>query len=364
MTIDNYTFGEGIEDGKSIAAIENVHLGWQRSREFDMGMDLTLFDGRLNFIFDYYSKITEDMLWPVDIPGSSGYSSMMRNLGKIRNRGVEFTVNSVVISKPDLTWETDFNISFNRNKVLDLGPVERIYAVNRNAAVTKPGQPMAMFRGYKSLGVIKDQEELESVATFPSQTQPGTPRYADKDGNGVIEETDKMIIGNPHPDFRGGISNTLRYKNWNFNMNISYAHDFDIMAFRDADFYNYDGVFNVHNDVKYRWKSPEEPGNGQIPSNFHQQHFDRWANSDWVYSDISYLRIQNLSIGYTFNNPDFANISNIRMNLSIQNFYTFTNYKYGNPSVNLFGSNALANNIDKYDYPLSRTIVLGLNINF
>mgnify|MGYP006284141011 CR=1 FL=1 len=363
MTIDNYTFGGEVIDGKSIAAMENIHLSWQRSREFDVGMDLTLFDGRLNFIFDYYSKITENMLWGVDIPGSSGYTSMMKNLGEIRNRGMEFTVNSVNVSNSDLTWETDFNISINRNKVLDLGPVERILYGHRNAWLTTVGKPMAMFRGYKSLGVIKDWEEFEEVATFASQTKPGTPHYADTDGNGIIDDRDKTIVGNPHPDFRGGISNTLNYKNWDFSINMSFAHNFDVWAELEEEPFNYDGVFNVHKEVEQRWKSPEEPGNGRIPATFHEQHFDRWANSDWSYN-VSFLKIQNLNVGYTFDNPNFANISNLRINLSVQNLYTFTNYRYGNPDVNLAGSSALRRNNDKYDYPLSRTIVLGLNINF
>jgi TonB-dependent starch-binding outer membrane protein SusC len=359
----DYTLGGSIASGKRIAGIENVNLTWEKSQEFDGGLDLALFKGKLNLMFDYYKKTTRNMLWSVNMPISSGFNSMMKNIGKIRNKGVEFSINSVNISNNNFTWETDFNIAFNRNKVLDLGEVKniRLSTLFKAYSITTEGQPMAMFYGWKSLGILKNQEEVDKYATFPGQL-PGTPHFEDKDGNNVIDGRDQMIIGNPHPDFRGGLNNRFNYKNWDFNITTTFAHNFDIFARLEEDLLNLDGVFNVLKEVKERWRSPDEPGNGRIAASFHQTEYDRYGTSDAVYKDISFLKIQNLSIGYTFDNLIFTN--QFRLFCSVQNAFLFTNYRYGNPDVNYHDNESLRMNIDDYSYPLSRSIVLGLNMNF
>ncbi len=142
---------------------------------------------------------------------------------------------------------------------------------------------------------------------------------------------------------------------------MSFAHNFDVAAILEEDVLNLDGVFNVLEDVKNRWRSPEQPGNGHVAASFHQTSFDRFANSGWI-NNVSYLKIQNVSLGYTFNNFDFVN--RFRIYGSVQNLLTITNYKYGNPEVNLFQNNSLALGYDSHDYPLTRSIVFGINLNF
>ena len=360
LSTNNYTFGAKVADGKRVAAMENTNLGWEKSREFDAGFDLTLFGGRLNFVFDYYDKITEDMLWAVAIPISSGFSSVQDNIGEIQNKGVEFALSTINIKNNNFTWNTDFNIAFNKNKVLDMGDVGRILAGPRSYSITTEGQPMAMFYGWKSLGILKDWNEVNNSAIFPGQV-PGTPRYMDLDNSGVIDQKDKMIIGNPHPKFRGGFNNNFKYDNWDLNIAMSFAHDFDIWAQLEEDVINLDGVFNVLKEVEQRWRSPEEPGNGRIAASFHQTAFDRWENSDWVYN-ASFLKVQNISLGYTFSNVKFVKF--LRLYGTVQNAFMFTNYKYGNPEASVYGNNSLIRNFDNYDYPLTRSIVFGLDLNF
>jgi TonB-linked SusC/RagA family outer membrane protein len=360
LATNNYTFGGKVADGKRDASMENTLLGWERSREFDTGFDLTLFGGRLNFIFDYYNKITEDMLWGVSIPISSGFSSVQDNIGEIQNRGVEFSLNTINISNADFTWASDFNISFNKNEVLDMGAVGRILTGPRSYSLTTEGQPMGMFYGYKSLGIINTWDELANYPHFASQL-PGTPHYQDSDKNGVLDERDKVIIGNPHPKFRGGFNNTFKYKMWDMNIAMSFAHDFDIWAQLEEDVINLDGVFNVLREVKDRWRSPEQPGNGRIAASFHETAYDRWENSDWVHN-ASFLKVQNISIGYTFTNVKF--IKFMRLYSSVQNAFLFTNYRYGNPEASVYGNNSLLRNFDNYDYPVARTVIFGLDLNF
>jgi TonB-linked SusC/RagA family outer membrane protein len=362
LSATNYTFGGKLVDGKSRNSLENTNLSWEKSEEFNTGLDMSLFDGKLNFIVDYYKKVTNNMLWSVNVPTSSGFNSLMENIGKIQNKGLEFTINSINISNNNFTWQTDFNISFNRNKVLDLGSVDRILTsvAYQAYSIITPGQPMAMFYGLRSLGILKNQEEVDKYATFPGQL-PGTPHYEDVVKDGVIDDKDRTIIGNPHPDFTGGISNNVTYKNWDFNISVSFVYNFDVMATLEEENLNLDGVFNVLKEVKDRWKSPEEPGNGRIAATFHQTAYDRMGNSDWVYN-ASFLKIQNITIGFTVDKQKFA--KQLRLFCSVQNPFLITNYKYGNPVTNRYGDSPLVMNIDSHSYPLTRTIVLGLNMNF
>ncbi len=362
LSANNYTFAGKLVDGKKRNSLENTSLSWEKSEEFNTGIDWSLFEGKLSITADYYKKVTNDMLWSVNIPTSSGFNSLMENIGKIQNKGFEFSVSSINVSNKVVTWNTDFNISFNRNKVLDLGSVDRILKdVSYQAfSITTPGKPMAMFYGLKSLGILKNQEEVEKYPTFPGQL-PGTPRYADINDDKVINDKDRTIIGNPHPDFTGGISNRVTYKNWDLNVSASFAYNFDVFACLEEDNLNLDGVFNVLREVKERWRSPEQPGNGRIAATFHQTPYDRMGNSDWVYN-ASFLKIQNITVGYTFNKLRFA--SNMRVYCAAQNPFLFTNYKYGNPVANRYGDTSLIMNIDSHSYPLTRTIILGLNMNF
>ena len=244
--------------------------------------------------------------------------------------------------------------------VLDMGDVGRIQTGQRSYSLTTEGHPMAMFYGWKSLGIFNTWEEIESSAIFPGQV-PGTPRYLDLDNSGVIDEKDKMIIGNPHPKFRGGLNNTFKLDNWDLNIAMSFAYDFDIWAQLEEDVINLDGVFNVLKEVEQRWRSPEQPGNGRIAASFHQTKFDRWENSDWVYN-ASFLKVQNISLGYTFSNLKAVKL--LRLYCSVQNAFMLTNYKYGNPEASVYGNNSLIRNFDNYDYPLTRSIVFGLDLNF
>jgi hypothetical protein len=142
---------------------------------------------------------------------------------------------------------------------------------------------------------------------------------------------------------------------------MSFAHDFDIWAQLEEDVINLDGVFNVLTEVKDRWRSPEQPGNGRIAASFHETAYDRWENSDWVHN-ASFLKVQNISVGYTFENVKFVKF--LRLYGSVQNAFLFTNYRYGNPEASVYGNNSLIRNFDNYDYPVARSVIFGLDLNF
>ncbi len=358
----DHNFGGNVVPGSAPSAISNTKLGWEKTKEYDLGLDLSLFKGRLNFTFDYYNKITTDMLWNVVIPVSSGFNSLWDNIGKVRNRGVEFSISSVNVSNRDFRWNTDFNISFNRNKVLNLGNINQMvnsvgFAVLN---ITRVGDPLAQFWGFKLQGIFNTQDEIDKSATYGTQL-PGTPKWEDIDKNGVIDINDRTVIGNPFPDFTGGINNRFTYKKWDLNVNISYAYNFDVAATLETTSLNLGGAFNVTKEVKDRWKSPQEPGNGRISGSFQQTNLDRDVSSSKFIYNVSYLKFQNISLGYTFS---LDNIRQCRLSLSAQNPWLITNYKYGNPDVNRYGNSTLMQGIDEYDYPLTRILELGVNITF
>jgi TonB-linked SusC/RagA family outer membrane protein len=363
LSISNYNFGGSLANGKYVSTLENPFLGWEQTQELNIGVDATLYNGRLNFIIDFYNKITSDMLWDVSIPISSGYASSVDNVGEILNRGLEFTISSTNIQKNDLEWQTDFNISFNHNEVLDLGRVNEMTmqaSHSGDALLIRVGEPLGMFYGWITEGVFMNEAETKQYATIPGGQLPGTTRWRDQNGDGIIDVNDKVIMGNPHPAFRGGMYNKINYKNWDFDFTLSYAHDFDVYASLESTSLNLDGVFNVLKDVENRWRSPEEPGDGKMPTTIHQTYLDRdLPQSKFVYN-VSFLKVQNLSLGYTFNTHSSRQM---RLSFTVQNPFLLTNYKYGNPDVDTTGLSSQPN-YDEYDYPLARTFELGLNLTF
>ena len=356
----NYTFGGTVVDGLQVSAIQNSSLGWEKATEYSAGIDLLLWDGRVSLDMDYYKRTTEDMLWAVSVPVSSGFTEIQDNIGVVENRGLEFSLSSSNISNTNFSWSTLFNISFNRNEVINLGAVDRIFAGWKDYSLTVSGQPMAMFYGWENIGVLQDREDVENSATFPGQL-PGTSKYRDLDGNGVINDDDRTFIGNPYPAFRGGLVNTFNYKDFDLSVAMSFAHDFDVFSQLEGDVLNLDGVFNVLKIAEDRWRSPDNPGNGVIPTSIHQTFHSRVPNTKMV-NNASFLKAQNITLGYTLDKIKF--LKSFRLYCSVQNAFILTNYKYGNPDINRSGASSLERNFDGYDYPLSRTIAVGLNLTF
>ncbi len=360
LTQSNYTFGGTIVDGLRVSGIENRTLGWELATEYSAGLDLLFLDGRISLDIDYYSRLTENMLWEVSVPISSGFNQIQDNIGEIENKGLEFSLNTSNIVRPDFSWKTLFNIAFNRNKVLSLGDVDRIFAGWKDYSLTIPGHPMAMFFGWEQIGILQDAEDVANSATFPGQL-PGTVKYRDLNSDGIIDNDDRTFIGNPYPAFRGGLVNTLSYQNFDLSIALSFAHDFDVFSQLEGDVLNLDGVFNVLKITEERWRSPEEPGNGEIPTSIHQTFHSRVPGTKMV-NNASFLKAQNITLGYTLDEIKF--LRSFRVYASVQNAFLLTNYKYGNPDINRSGASSLERNFHGYDYPVSRTLSVGLDLTF
>jgi TonB-linked SusC/RagA family outer membrane protein len=367
---DNYSFGAGtgtLVNGLAQTTISNRDLTWERSNQLDIGLELGLFEDRLFFTADYYDKNTYDLLLNVPVPTSTGFATALQNIGKVNNKGVEFAVNSRNLTGA-FTWSTNFNISFNRNKVLALGPQGdpiRSGSGIGDTHITEIGKPLGNFFGYIQEGIFRDQADLDANPKFPD-SRPGDVKYRDIDNDGLITPNDRTIIGNNQPDFIYGFTNTFTFKNFDLNVIMQGVQGADILNLSLRFLENLEGNQNQRNTVLDRWRSPEQPGNGIIPrANSRTTGSNNQVSTRWI-EDGSFLRIRNITLGYNLP-KDLAGkvfLQSARLYAGIQNAFTFTSYGGYNPEVNLGGDQALTPGTDYGGYPLPRTYTLGVNLGF
>ncbi|WP_184549545.1 TonB-dependent receptor [Mucilaginibacter sp. FT3.2] len=363
-TVDktNYTFNGSLAPGSSLTSLGNKEVGWETTRQLDIGVDISLVKGRIYLIAEFYNRYTERLLQYIPIPIVSGYGDALSNVGNVRNRGWEFTLTTKNIVGHAFNWTSDFNISFNRNKVVSLGPTPFIKEAPLNdypTSITQVGLPMGQFYGYVFQGIYQTQAEAAKHGL-----NAGNIIYKDINNDGVIDGNDQTVVGNPWPKFTFGFNNHLSYKN--FDMNIVTAgsvggHVFDIYKQFTT---NLDGVFNVETSVINRWRSASNPGAGQIPTTVSNTNLARDEfPSYWVESN-SYLEVKDISIGYNIKTK-FS--KNFRVYISAQNAILITGYKGGNPEVGIDtgdGNRSLSPNVNYNAYPVSAVYSLGCNVTF
>ncbi len=367
---NNYVFNNQLASGSSLNGIGNTNLTWETTSGYDLGLDLALFNGRISFTYDYYKKKTDGLLYAIDIPVQSGFSSITSNIGRFDFWGHEFSVESRnLVGK--LRWNTSFNISIDRNLVKKLGtsdaPIggyQEYWDDNRTAV----GHPIGMFYGYINTGVYMTQEEFDTQA-HDATAMVGTARFADLSGpngkpDGIIDINDRTWIGNPNPDFSYGITNTLNYSNFDFTIVVAGTVGNDIAddAFQSTE--NLDGVFNVRKGVVNRWRSLSDPGDGIYPRTLSGTTADFRNFTTRQVFDGSYLMAKNITLGYNFPISTNKYIKNARLYVSAQNAFTLTNYPGMNPEVNLYGLNGLNQGRDFTAFPIAKTYSVGVNVTF
>ncbi|HKO80148.1 MAG TPA: TonB-dependent receptor, partial [Chitinophagaceae bacterium] len=363
----NYSFGGQLANGRVSTSISNRDLTWETSDELDIGMDLTVLKNRLNLTFDFYNRITTGMLYNSEIPFSSGFGSSLINEGKIRNRGFEFgfTSNNLI---GEFTWNSNFNISFNRNEVLALNDDNNPIYSGRSGEgnfthKTEVGKPIGQFFGYLQEGLYRNEADLNSSPKHNSSVV-GSIKYRDinKDGQ-ILPFSDFTVIGNSQPDFIYGLSNSFGYKGFDLNILVVGSQGGQIMKTGNEFSTNIDGVFNVDKKILNRWRSEANPGDGMTPTTNGARVIYRDVNSSWI-EDASYLRIQNVALGYTFKQRFITNsriIKGLRLYGSVQNLAIFTDYTGANPEASTNGSSVLTPGRDFTNYPLPRILTVGLN---
>lgn len=363
---ENYSFNNNLVNGLAPASLANSFLGWEKSDQFDLGLDLGLFSGRIFLVADYYRRITKDLLLNVNIPSLTGFTAAWKNTGRMQNTGFEFGLNTKNLTG-SFKWNTSMNISFNKNKVLALGPTgDNIMSGTGigETNITMIGQPIGSFYGYRQLGIFRDQADLNSYP-HDATSRAGDAKFEDVNNDGKLNAEDRTLIGNNQPDFIYSMTNTINYKNFDFSIALQGSQGGEILNLSRRFFENLEGGGNQFATVMNRWRSPSDPGDGVTPrANGRTTGNNNAVSSRWA-EDGSYLRLQNVSLGYKFPQKllDKVHVPNARIYVSGQNLVTWTKYLNYNPEISNYES-ALTGGVDYGGYPLSRTFTLGLNIGF
>jgi TonB-linked SusC/RagA family outer membrane protein len=369
----SYVFGNQ-QVTASYVGLSNPFLTWEESKQIDAGIDVQMFNNRLSLVVDYYHRESVNMLLDNVIPAITGFNNQTVNQGNVRNNGIELSLGGSPVAR-QFNWDVNMNVAFNRNKILSLNDNgDRILAGNNDGNPTHislVGKPIGQFFGYifDRLYTAEDIADPNIIKT--PQVYEGNVKYKDLDGDGIINDVlDYTIIGSPHPDFIFGLTNSFSYKGLSLNVIVNGQYGGQVMNGMRQTIDNLQGFFNVTQEWVNRWRSTEQPGDGQhygvpklTPSLGHR------VSDLWV-EDASYLRIANVSLGYTLpstwvERTRFA--TSCRLYITAQNLATFTNYGGANPeaqSDNNNVSNILAPGFDMTSYPLARTVSMGINLSF
>lgn len=332
------------------ANLRTPDLTWETTTQSNIGLDLTVLKNRLTFSMDFYYKKTKDMLMYVTLPsGAAAVNSISRNEGKMENKGLEITINSRNFVG-EFSWDTDFNISFNRNRLTEL-ELTKIYTtastsekVSENVVRNEPGRPLGGFYGYISEGVDPETGDLI---------------YKDLNGDGNVTDSDRTYIGDPNPDFTFGLTNTFSYKGFSLNILLQGSYGNDVY---NASRMETEGMYDAKNQstrVLNRWRIP-----GQI-TDVPRAGFNI-KNSTYFVEDGSYLRLKDLTFSYNFDGKWLKRLgmSRIQPYFTATNLLTWTSYSGMDPEVNQWGDSGSVQGIDWGTYPQSRSYVFGVNVEF
>lgn len=396
--------------------IPNTSIRWESQEQYNVGLDLSFFTGRLNLTVDAYYKRSDDMLMSMQLPsymgtqgnGSSKLQAPKGNYGSIENKGLEITLDAHPVQLKNFSWDSNFQISFNKNKLLSLSDTENATLVGYGqwgdvVCVSEIGKPLYNFYGYKVEGVYKDLDDIQNSAKpakYPSDgvfsrgntVWVGDIKYKDVDENGVIDERDRTDIGSPLPKFTFGWTNTFRYKNLDLSIFLNGSYGNKVMNYNSLTLTHMNSTWTnqlqsvvskrarlepIDPSIVYadgsKWYDHidnvrvKNPGT-KVPHTSINDPNDNDRISDRYVEDGSFLRIKNITLGYTFPKAllNKAKIENLRVYVNIQNLYTFTKYTGYDPEVGAStqDSTGLTYGLDNGRYPSPAMYSFGLNITF
>ncbi|MDJ1500827.1 TonB-dependent receptor [Xanthocytophaga agilis] len=367
LSTQNYIIGNVVSTGIGPNQAANPDLSWETTAQADAGIDIGFLQDRITLTADVYLKRTRDLLLSVTIPSTSGYSSAIKNLGKVENKGIELSVSSRNLVG-DFKWTTDINFASNRNTVLDIGGAPQIFAgnvaniaQNTNSGIIRVGEPLGSFYGYVTNGVYQTADELTQLVDA-SAKKPGDRKYLDLNNDKKINDQDRTIIGRAQPKFIAGMTNTFSYKGIELTVFLQGVYGNHILNANRFELEYLNGTTNQDRDMLNRWTPTNT--DTDIP----RASTTRPANriSSRQIEDGSYLRLRNVQIAYTFSNSllKAIRLQSVRIYATAQNLMTWTNYSGFDPEVNRFGQDSRSQGFDYGGYPAAKTILFGLNIGF
>ncbi len=369
---------DSIVSGEILKNIPNPKLKWEKTGQFDIGFDLAFSKDKFQFVVDYYQKMTTDLLIGLPIPTDNGFGTYATNLGKIQNSGLEFEATARFDLSKKAQWIVAGNLSFNSNKVINLGQNGQIYGdqliptgLGQIGTIAKSGYAMGSFYGYKIAGIYQNEKEVLNGPTDNLNAQPGDFKYADLTHDGQITPEDRTILGTPAPKYTFGLTNTFKYKGLEVGIFIMGKQGESIL---NLNRYYYDGlVYSASGNLRHaawngRWR-------GEGTSNYFPRAkttgslFDNRV-SDHLIEDGSFIRLKNINISYSFNVRKIKAISSLKVFVNATNLFTITKYQGFDPEVSGLAQNsgsglyALMQGIDFGTIPQYKTYSLGVNVVF
>ena len=358
-----YPFGISSSNQTALVSstLANPYIHWEEVAQTNIGFDASLFNSRVMFSFDAYLKETRDMLVKASIPITSGFedtTTTYTNAGKVRNQGIEMSLHTINLTG-ELGWETNLTATYNKNKIKDLNS-DVPYYINQinNSYVTMLAKdyPINVFYGYVTDGIFQNQSEVNTHAVQPG-AEPGDIRFRNLNNDGVINDSDRTVIGNPNPSWLFSMNNSLSYKGFELSVFLQGIAGNKIYNANNIDNTGMAAAYNQTTDVLKRWQG--EGTSNSMPRAVFGDPNQNTRVSDRFVENGSYLRLKNITLSYTFPKQwlQKAQIENARLSLSCENVATITGYSGFDPEVGI-------NGIDQNRYPISRTFSLGLNFNF
>ena len=374
-----YVVGGEVQEGRIPTVLSNPNLKWEIAEQWNVGVDVGFFNGKLSLTADYFVKNTKDMIVRTPVPMYVGADDPLDNIGSMRNKGFEFTLNHVN-KIGDLDYNVSLNMSFIRNKVTSLGRSGAITATVydtrlSNTSRTEVGREIAYYYGYQTDGIFNTAEELAAhsyvdengvTQAIQPNAQVGDVKYKDLDGDGSIGEGDLTYLGSYMPDFTGGFNLGLAYKGFDFSLFADFSYGAEIANMTTYDLKSSLVTKNILKSYyNNRW-TEETPYNNEPRLTASEMYRENTQFSDRYVEDASFLRIRNVQLGYSFPSKwlDNIKIDRARIYVSIDNLATITGYSGYNPEIADQYGNVLAAGCDVGGTPLPRTFTVGLNVNF
>ena len=394
-----YSQDDANANGYVLSRIPSEDLRWEANTTFNVGLDMGFFDQRLTLMPEFFLNRSHDLLLDANIPASSGFTSIMCNIGKTQNMGLDLGIRSVNIQKKGMNWTTDLNFSFYKNKVKALAGESYFYedanfGLNTQTHKIEVGKPLGQFYGYRTLGLyqVEDFDYDPSTKTYTLKkdvpgrnnetVRPGMWKYEDLDGNGVINENDRTVIGNANHKFYGGLNNRLKIKDFDLSVFLTFAYGGQVLNATKlrtsvVGERNYNAL-NVTNSAN-RWMSIDafgqevtdpqelaELNKGKTVAAYYDMENGDVRVHSWAIEDASYLRVSNVTVGYTFPRKLLKKVGlkKLRMYVTGNNLFVWTPYTGYDPEVSTRRNAQLTPGVDYAAYPRSRTFVIGLSAGF